>query len=85
MTRPRAPRPTLTAAEALAATKHIILGPESHGPRARPLAVVIPIEYLPTPRPRADGLAGVTDAYLRDWRSRLRAGRRERRTRGGAA
>ncbi len=80
MSRPRN-RSTQTAAEALASVIHVILGPDPRGPRPLPLSIVVPIEYLPTPRATQPGLAGVTEAYHREWRARCR----ERRVRGGAA
>ncbi len=83
MTRPR--KPTLTADEALAATRHIILGHAPARPRRAPIPCIVPIEGLPTPRPARPGLAGVTEAYYREWRARHRNGGRERRTKGGAA
>lgn len=75
----------LTADEVLAATLHRLIGYEPRRPQWHPIPVVIPIEYLPTPRATRPGLAGVTEAYLREWRARLRSGARERRTKGGAA
>jgi hypothetical protein len=82
VSRPRKDRPVLSAAEALAATRHLLVGPQR---RRHPIPIVVPIEGQPTPRTTRPGLAGVTEAYLREWRVRLRSGARERRTKGGAA
>jgi transposase-like protein len=85
MTRPRAPRPVQTADEALAPHLHRLTGYPSRAGTVRrpPVPIVVPIEHTPKLKATGPGLAGVTDAYLREWRSRHRNGGRERRTRGG--
>ncbi len=87
MSRPR--KPVQTADELLAPHLHRLTGYPPHPAivRRTPVPIVIPIEGTPKLHPTGPGLAGVTEAYVREWRARFRSGGRERRTRerGGAA
>jgi hypothetical protein len=84
---PRAPPPIQTADELLAPHLHRLTGYPPHPAAVRrpPVPLVVPIEGTPKLRSTGPGLAGVTEAYVREWRARHRNGGRERRTRGGAA